>query len=368
MSKKKRNVIIILLIIAVGLVVVYQTEIINRLLNPEMGFIEVAEINLEPNAQVKTTDNGIFIATGNSIRFVDTYGYPSFQDIFSVPSARLVVSGEYALIIENRGFVARVYDANGLVYSVSTSHPIHTFALSQSGFLGLITQSGNIYNILVYNNNGVLHKSGQHADSNIIPTAMAISNDSSILAIAHLDINGVALNSIVQFFYMDERQALQANIEGPFAASLNNPDRIIAYLQFNNQNNLVTLSNNYISLINPEAGASTLWETSINHRLLNAHLQNNWLALLTNQGITAYNMMGENIIQKDLQANLSSGFNNALIIEESGLFKAINVFSGATLWEITVLGHNAEVLFVGDTSTIVTISGNNLRILRRVRI
>lgn len=120
---------------------------------------------------------------------------------FTMQEPRLLEADSYAAVLSLKGNSAIVCNADGVVYSITTEFPVLTGYLNEKGDLAVVTQQGMEQKILVYNVQGTLKlervtnsaKDGQ-------PMAVALNEDSSVLATAYTDYSSDVLQARVTFY------------------------------------------------------------------------------------------------------------------------------------------------------------------------
>jgi len=107
-------------------------------------------------------------------------------------------------ITENRGHQCYVYSEDGLMYEVKSENPIVDYEINSKGYLALIFETKDGYEVPVYNDRGkeiIRHVSYRENDG--YPFDLDISEDGRILAMSFVDISGNEVNNKVSQYYID---------------------------------------------------------------------------------------------------------------------------------------------------------------------
>ena len=380
MTKKARiRVLLFLFVLALALILAVAFGITYIFgLRATWEFSIAHNFNTLPQSLVHTTEGGAFIADHNSTSFVNVNGQAAFQHIHNIYNPVLIGRGAYAAVIESRGQVAHVYNAGGRVYTVNTPSPIRAFALSYTGYLGIIMHSNNGYDIQIHSAVGMPFY-GRHVDQFISPVALDISKDGRYIAISYVDINDARMNSLIKFIFFDSAafniQALQEDgqVDGIFASHADNPNQIMGYLRFVTSNRLMAISDSRIALIDPHNNAQILWEIELNNRISRIVKEDGWFAvaygeqLINRSGyshdtVVVYNMQGNVMMRhSSVAVEAISAFGDLLMISGGGRSYIYNVQNGEELAALSSVG---DMRLINNRATLELLS-IEARILNR---
>ncbi|MCL2397739.1 MAG: DUF5711 family protein [Defluviitaleaceae bacterium] len=385
-KKRSGKKIALLLLAALALVLIIteatgHTQTLQTLLNPSMHFTDIASIPHEvgSNPQIHATATGLFLATRDSVRFHNADGTEIFRASHNMQNPMLFGRGDFAAIAEDGGRSINVYSAAGLMYHIATEHPLTSFSLSPTGFSAIITYRGGAYGMYVYGPTGARRREGIHTDANVVPMLGDISHDGSMWAISYLDINDAQMNSFVNFISVDRMGHLVYDyLDDIFAASLDNPDQIIAAMRFMDNGTLVAISDTLIFAIDPTTGA-TIWESPVNNRISRVFFGDNWLAVaygepilnrsgLPTGAVVAYSTAGARLFSHQIDSTATSlvGRGNNIVVGAGGHFTAISR-NGQVLWEHTMPNNFTNMSILGSIDQAVASSPTETRVLRRIR-
>jgi len=378
----KRVGITLLLAAAIGLIVseaTGTTHALADLLNPTMSFSEIAYITHEAGtgAQIHATNGGFFLATRDAMRFYNADGAEIFRHPHVMGQPVLFGRGEYAAILEQGGRIFHVFNADGLLYTITTDAAIVRFALGAQGFAAVMMDArAGRHSLEVYNNFGVMFYEGLSASPNILAMLMDISYDGSVLAISYLDINDAEMNSFISLVSID---GSHIGAEDIFAQHRDSPGQIIGYMRFLADGSLVVMTDARLFVLN--TAATVVWETMLDNRVTHIKTAESWFAvaygdaMLNRDGHMPGTVIGRNAFGVELFRYTAPGRmvrvlqamgSDVLIGCSDGRLAAISG-AGQLLWERPLGSSVRGAGIMGNHNSLVEVSAMRTSVLRRVR-
>ena len=384
--------IVLLALLAVALIVLLVMYLLDKGALPAldggtMQFEQTGTIvryDMDSRAQFHTYKDGggFFSATKDGIRFIAGDGSEKMNSAYSMASPKLVGKGGVVGVAEPGGLSLYVFDKTGLLYVARPENPILHFSVAANGYACVVTQTGNDYDIFVYNDKGLVSLHGFHADTNVYPVAADVSNDGRILAVSYLDTNGAEINSRIVFSYINKSEAAAyAASNGIYGGSEQNPDRLIGVLRFMEGNQLIAVSDKDIVCYEADNGGRRKWSLTLGNMLDAICLtESNWFAVA--YGSRNPNLPGEepglcrfydldgsplgefNAAGKVTQ--LSLGFSSAIVGSEHQLTALSQ--SGNTLWTYAATQDLLQVLFLENTNKVLIAGETQAEVLRRAKV
>lgn len=352
MSGKKTFFKIIILAVLIAIVVFlfydanYGKNIVgitlagNRVENEEKNTVDGDEETTIPAGSIRLEEDGksVFVPYGkgfmhftrDGVKFYTGLGKLSWSDVYSMSSPSVVTGGEYCAVVDLLGKTAKVYNIDGLAYTIQTDDSIHFISVNKNGNAVLILNGKNDYKVQVYNSSGNLKFQRFDEDEGVFPVCADISDDNKVLAVAYTDTSDISLLSKVLFFYTNKDDSTQANTNDMFAACEVN-DEIIAAINYLSGEEYVCVSDKGVFAIN--TSGDTVWRND------------------TGNVITDYGFSENGYI--------AVGYGDEIINDTEPVEKGticIYNFSGKKTGSIT-LGDDIESIYAGDEYLVVSSSG-----------
>lgn len=204
---------------------------------------KVISYGADSKTSFRTYDNGFLQYTKDGVNYYGSTGSKSWSDSYTMTTPIAVERGDYTAIFETEGRSVRVYDDEGLVYSVQTSDTVAAVALAENGYTGVIT-NGSSYMVSVYNTSGNMLFQRVEADSGVYPLCCDISSDGEIIAISYMDTTGVSIKSKIGMFYISAEEG--ADYTDSMYSAVSKDDDIIFKLYFMSGNKLIAIGDKHI--------------------------------------------------------------------------------------------------------------------------
>lgn len=196
-----------------------------------------------------TYGKGFMHFTRDGVKFYEGIGKLSWSDVYSISSPYVVSDGEMSAVVDLLGKTAKVYDTNGLKFTVQTEENIHSAAVNSNGYLALILKGKNNYKVQLYNSAGNLKFQRFDEDEGIFPVCCDISDDNKVIAVSYTDTTDIEMLSKVLFFYTDKGESGDADAGGMYAAC-EVKGEIIASINYMKDNEYVCVSDKAVFSIN----------------------------------------------------------------------------------------------------------------------
>ena len=244
MKKQMKWVVLVAALAALG-AVLYRSGTLTRSRTEDTVLTLVAD----GRNSFQPLGKGFFQASKDGSRYYETLDTQVWNDTYTMTSPFSLAEGDYAAVAELLGRNARVYDAQGMCYSVSVSGGIMRAALSENGYLSLVVYdaSAGIYRVQAYSASGTLRLERTEAGANVYPLACDVSDDGRVLAIAYFDGDQVEVTSKVCLFYINESDS-EGLTDAMFAA-VEYPGELVGQIGFVSGGQLAVVSDSSVSVL-----------------------------------------------------------------------------------------------------------------------
>jgi len=280
------------------------------------------------------TSNGFFMFNEDNVSFHSNTGEVLFNREVAMNNPSFSGTGTYAVVLEQGGRAAHVFNEQGEIYLATVNEPILNYSLSASGHLILITGNSNQCALSLFGTRGELILTDNLAHPNRIPIASDISSNGQRMAVVFLDFSGAEFNFIV-FFY-----SIEGNTATIIGSNSYNYSQILGAVRFVN-NHLITISDFEIRSYN-ESG-TMVSSIPVDSYITHFSFTNNYFAIAFSESNP--NTPGEHpgtVIFFDTNLNRLS------------VFESSNKITGL------VTGHNVALITAGRELTAVAANGNTL--------
>ncbi|MDR0957984.1 MAG: DUF5711 family protein, partial [Clostridiales bacterium] len=261
-----------------------------------------AEYNVARVPSFYSSENirGYFYATKDAARFITADGKEKFNYAYDMTSPVLKGDGGVCAVAERRGKVVIVFNEDGIMYEVASEEPILFFTVSEGGQVCIITQSGNDYETKVYTSSGTLIQKIKDPSGDVFPALCGISSDGRIIATVYYDISGAKLKSTIKFFYLNKSESLDYPT-GFFAVNSDYIGEMVYAVKFLEGNRLAVISDETVSLIEPEAKCEKQLICETPSGLSAAGFSEKLIAIFQQKGnqLEVYNSKGEFLWAKE---------------------------------------------------------------------
>lgn len=251
---------------------------------------ESMAVDISSKATMAVFGKEFLLCTKDGVKYYTSMGDQKWSDTFNMTSPVLVQEGEYIAVGDMGGKMVRVYNRNGMLYDLQAEGFPVQFALNESGYLSLITKSGNAYRIRIYNAKGTLLKERVEESSGIYPLSSDISDDSKAFAVSYLDTTDIAPIGRVLLFYISADDS-ENYTDSIFAAALEKTDEIIPVVSYRKNGALAVISDKAVYGIGSDG--SELWSYPLENTIDQAALGNKDYIVLA---------LGDSVADKDGRA------------------------------------------------------------------
>jgi len=313
----------------------------------------------------------------------------------SLNHPHMVVRGDIVAVGELRGGRSvHVFDTDGLLFSIDKEDTILFFSVNEIGVLSVVVQTSTGHTIYAYTQQSARDSEyifRQRITQNLqTPTAVEISADGRYIAVAIMDVFP-RLHTTVQFRYLNQADAIAFRVDdGLFSAEIFDDQAVFA-MRFMADNNLVVVTNSQIIChrITPRDHSVCLREEAWRVQPQNLieelvfYGDRHVIYVTGNRrvGVTDASPVGtvyvRNVIDGSYVGYFSLGRrvthfsvgHGSFIVGSDRNFHAAD-FRGNHLWEHNTLHETRDVLFLGDTDTILIAGANRaeIHVRRRIRI
>lgn len=254
----KKTLIILVVILTIGFYFY-----INKI--KTMEFTENYKLEQTDNIMYSTFKGDKIKYDRNGIKMLenDKENKEKWMHSYFLNNPALIKNDNYFIITQNKGHNAYIFNENGLVYDIKTENPIVKIKISDNGYLGVLTEENNKYNIIVFNDKGEgLIKRTVYTFIDSYPIDFDISDDGKVLSVVSINFYGVNIKSIVSYFYIDSEEAI--NYKNNLFASYDLKGFFVK-TNFINKKDTVNLSDEKIIKIDPEKGKE--WEKELDGKI-----------------------------------------------------------------------------------------------------
>lgn len=219
--------------------------------------------------------NGYIQYTKDGAKFFTKSGKQEWNDPYVMTSPIVSQKGDYTAVFETGGRSVRVYNERGIVYNIQTEDPVQSTAVSECGYIGVITY-GDSYSVSVYSTSGSLIFQRIEAESGVSPLCCDISPDGEVVAIAYVDTTGAEINAKIGLFYVDAQKG--AEYADSMYAAVEKKEEIVFALYFISNNDFIAVGDRNVAAIS-SAGTED-WSVEVTNEILGAGLCGDQLAMV----------------------------------------------------------------------------------------
>lgn len=250
---------------------------------------ESMAVDISSKATMAVFGKEFLLCTKDGVKYYTSMGDQKWSDTFNMSSPALIQEGEYIAVGDMGGKVVRVYNRNGMLYDLQAEGSPVQFALNESGYLSLITKSGNAYRIRIYNAKGTLLKERVEESSGIYPLSSDISDDSRVFAVSYLDTTDISPVGRVLLFYIKAEDS--EDFTDSMFAAVEKTDEIIPVVSYRKNGVLAAISDKGVYGIGSDG--SELWSYPLENTIDQAALGNKEYIVLA---------LGDSVADKDGRA------------------------------------------------------------------
>lgn len=232
---------------------------------------ESMAVDISSKATMAVFGKEFLLCTKDGVKYFTSMGDQKWSDTFNMTSPTMIQEGDYIAVGDMGGKMVRVYNRNGMLYDLQAEGSPVQFALNESGYLSLITKSGNAYRIRIYNAKGTLLKERVEESSGIYPLSSDISDDNKAFAVSYLDTTDITPIGRVLLFYISADDS-ENYTDSIFAAALEKTDEVIPVVSYRKNGALAVISDKAVYGIGSDG--SELWSYPLENTIDQAALGN----------------------------------------------------------------------------------------------
>ncbi|MFV0503077.1 MAG: DUF5711 family protein [Lachnospirales bacterium] len=247
---KKAGAIVICIICITALLII-NSEHFNRSSFKNISPVSEEEpiITYDNNSTViinSLLDNTFFKTTVISTSFLDDEGKIIWERPINTPNPTTSLDGNYlATGSELDGDTINIFNKEGFLFSLVIGNPIVDFSINKSGYVSVICENQEGYEVSVYSNEGIEVLKRVIYDEGIYPVTSELADDNEILAISMLNTNFLDLQTNLVFMKTSKTNE-ELSSTGEFAGK-DISGQIVANIKFID-NKLITFSEEVIAI------------------------------------------------------------------------------------------------------------------------
>lgn len=223
----------------------------------ESSVLMSVDYELSSKADFYACNGNIFYSTKDSMRCLDGKGREKWVDSYTMLSPVMIGDKSIAAVAEKNGASVRVYNEDGLLYNVTFTEPVITFAVNGGGYMGAIVKKGQDYELALYNDKGDKVYGGSYVARQGIPMAIDISDDGRMFAVAFMDVSNIKLKSSVLFYYINKDDTKGVETSNGMFSSVVSEDCMPFMLKFMPDGRCTALMDDRAVFIDPAAADET---------------------------------------------------------------------------------------------------------------
>ncbi len=318
---------------------------------------------------------GFMHFTRDGVKFYSSLGSLAWNDVYTIISPVVVTEGSYSAVVDILGKTARVYNEDGLVYTIQTDDSICYAALNKNGNAVIILNGKDDYRVQVYNSSGKLKFQRFDEDNGVYPVCADISDDNNVLAVSYTDTSDIDILSKVLFFYTSKSEGNGADMFAACEAK----DEIIVSLNYMSSDEYCAVSEKAVFAVN--SSGETVWRNETGNKIKNfAFSEEGYMAigygkeLLSNfegekEGtVVLYNFGGKKTGSVHLNGDISSIYSGEYytVACVDDVFYGIKA-NGNVLWEYSPLQDVSSVIPIDNSGNALYVAANyaNVRDMSR---
>ena len=183
-------------------------------------------------------DNGYIQYSISGAKYFKNADKMIWSDSYTMTAPVAQKDGDYTVIFESEGRTIRLYNSDGLVYSVQTNDPILNLSLNENGYVSVVTSSDTYY-VVVYSASGNMLFQRVEAETGVYPVSCDVSPDGSVAAISYIDTTGIGIESKIGMFYVNSAEG--KDYENSMFLAVEKYDEIVFEIYFTGADSLVAI-------------------------------------------------------------------------------------------------------------------------------
>lgn len=346
----------------------------------------ILDFAIEDRADFYVTDKGnFFFITKDGVRYYTSSGEKKWDKVFNMIHPVIYGEGEMLAVAEQKGKELYVYNTEGQRNILEFEYPILRFSINRAGYVSVILQRDNDYELHVYDEKGGRCWQWNNENYNVFPVACAASNDGRIVAVSLFDINDVKPESLIMFAYIEDTVQNNKYSDRIFSSKMRS-NQLVGDLRFMEDRMVVSISDEEIT------GMQIVESSDLTDKVTDI-----WAIPFTNKiDKISYNggkgfalAFGEGLLNKqsepagtvkyyDLKGQCTSEFqtgerltflwtgSDAMVIGTTAGAYAVNT-KGKRLWEHKAGLQTKQVMILGNTNNILMVTNTRAELLKRLK-
>ena len=182
------------------------------------------------NTSYKSLSGKLFSYSRDGASLSGFDGNLVWNESFDMENPTCEAEGGYVLVYDKESTSAYIFNASGLVGTLSMTLPIVRASIAANGNVAILMQNGETANLRMYSPSGSVIASGEvHAKNTGYPIAMAISADATQLLVSLLDLNDGDVKTTLCFYDFSDASKDETN---HIAANFSYADQVIPEVAF----------------------------------------------------------------------------------------------------------------------------------------
>ena len=212
MKKSKWKKVLLFAVIFAGLILAGIWFLLQR---QTYGSVEVVKhyenVSLDNPGYTKFLD-GILKYTRDGVSYLKKTGEENWNHPCQMKKPVVEFCGETAVVYDNGGTSAAVFQEEGLKGEIKTTRPIESLSVSEQGIVAAILKDDDTPFLMCYDAAGnVLVQQNTSIDNTGYPMDVAISHDGTTLMVSYLMVSGQGVSSRIVYYDFSDKTADKNN-------------------------------------------------------------------------------------------------------------------------------------------------------------
>lgn len=342
---------------------VEETPTISSKKNPK----KVMDFESDSKSIFKTFGKSFIHCTKDGVKYYSAMGNQKWNDTYTMTSPIVVSEGKYTAVADLMGRTVKVYNEDGVAYSLTTDSSISRISLNVNGYLAVMMKE----KIDIYNNEGTKIKGRSEGVANIFPMDVDISNDNRIFAVSYLDTSDIKMISKVLLFYLNEEEG--KDFTDKMFAAQDNIEGIIPYVNFTNRDMLVAVSDT--NVIAMDLAGKLLWKIELTNEISQFGFVDEYIIIAYGDVISGkdgksvgtvewINSKGEVSSTFDVKEEVSymNASANGIMMGAGNDYYAVSN-SGKLIWSHKAIQDITDILFMENANNVLYITKNSAEVM-----
>ena len=303
--------------------------------------------------------DGVLKVTTDRVAYLTSSGNEAYSVNVNYANPFCIFGGDYALVGDLDGYAFSVYDADGQIYSKSTSDKVKGAALSNDCYAAVILDSEDAYGqVILCEPDGTLFSNKWLSQDSGYPVSLCFNSDTTVLAITTVNTNGAILKPYIKLLNIKEDQGKM--VAADYAIFSSEKDDMLSTILYCGDRFLVFGSDSAYVVTGEAISALNVQYGSINYCY---NVEDN-LFLIYSVGVGQVNKIavidsGNNIVYDSVLGSVVNAFNTykdkCVISVDRRIFVIDS--DGNVISDISVDEDVLKVGFIGNDKVIVVSTG-----------